>query len=62
VTKADNAGLGLVLLGLAIHGRSWRGGALLLLTWLLVLLAGTTGCHLIARRARQLGIQPWSRS
>jgi multicomponent Na+:H+ antiporter subunit G len=62
LTKADNVGLGFVFLGLAIHDGSWSGALKLLLTWVLVLLAGTTGCHLVARRALHLGVRPWTRS
>jgi multicomponent Na+:H+ antiporter subunit G len=61
VTKADNLGLGFVLLGVAVHAGNWVVAGKLLVTWLLVLLAGTTGCHLVARHARRSGVQPWRR-
>lgn len=51
LTKADNVGLLLVCVGLALLERSWRTTALLLLIWLLALLAATVSAHLIARRA-----------
>ena len=51
LTKADNLGLFLVCLGLAVHSRSGRTAGLLLVIWLLGLLAATVSCHLIARRA-----------
>jgi len=49
VTKADNAGLGLLAAGLALKAQSWHTAALLLLIWLLVMAAGTTSCQLLAR-------------
>lgn len=53
LTKSDNMGLGLIVLGLA-----WQAGSLavtlkLLLIWLLALLASTVSCHLIARYLRR---------
>lgn len=61
LTKADNLGLGLVALGLALHGASWLGAAKLLLVWLLVILSSTTACHLVARAAYRMGIEPRGR-
>jgi multicomponent Na+:H+ antiporter subunit G len=53
LTKADNLGLGLVVLGL-LPQVDWPLGALkLIVVWLLVLLAGATVGQLIARVARQ---------
>lgn len=51
LTKADNLGLGLVCLSLALLGGSWRGAAMLLVIWLLGLLAATVSCHLVAQAA-----------
>lgn len=51
LTKADNAGLLLVCLGLGLLSGSLRVAVLLLLTWLLALLAATVSAHLIARGA-----------
>ncbi|KIH75698.1 multisubunit sodium/proton antiporter, MrpG subunit (TC 2.A.63.1) [Geoalkalibacter ferrihydriticus] len=62
LTKADNLGLGLIVLGLMVQARSWQAAASLFLTWLLVLLAGATVAHLIARKALADGQRPWSRS
>ena len=51
LTKADNLGLGLVVLGL-LPQVGWPLGALkLIVVWLLVLLAGATVGQLIARVA-----------
>ncbi|ABI56094.1 monovalent cation/H(+) antiporter subunit G [Alkalilimnicola ehrlichii MLHE-1] len=51
LTKADNVGLGLLALGLAILAGSPWVALKLALIWLLALLAGTVSCHLIARYA-----------
>ncbi|MDT8388864.1 MAG: monovalent cation/H(+) antiporter subunit G [Thiogranum sp.] len=59
LTKADNLGLGLIVLGLMVQANSWQAAARLLLIWLLVLLAGATVAHLIARRALRSGQDPW---
>jgi multicomponent Na+:H+ antiporter subunit G len=61
LTKADNFGLGLILFGLALEAWSWTVAFKLLLIWLLVMLASTTACHLVARTALQLGIRPRAR-
>lgn len=59
LTKADNVGLGLIVVGLAIESGSVTVGAKLLLIWLLVLLASASVAHLIARAALRRGIRPW---
>lgn len=59
VTKADNLGLGLVIVGVALHAGSWLGAAKLALTWLLVLAALAVSGHLIANAGRQEGVEPW---
>ncbi|NEX15075.1 MAG: cation:proton antiporter [Halochromatium sp.] len=51
LTKADNLGLGLILLALLPHAPTLLYGAKLLLLWVLVLIGGATGAHLIAKRA-----------
>jgi multicomponent Na+:H+ antiporter subunit G len=51
LTKADNLGLGLVVLGLLPQAGSLRDGLKLVCVWLLVLLAGATVSQLIARAA-----------
>ena len=55
LTKADNLGLGLVVLGLLPQTASLRDGLKLISIWLLTLLAGATVSQLIARSARQSG-------
>jgi multicomponent Na+:H+ antiporter subunit G len=49
LTKADNLGLGLVILGLLPQAGSVPGGLKLACIWLLVLLSGATASQLIAR-------------
>jgi len=61
LTKADNVGLGLVVAGLALQAESWAVAGKLLLIWLLVMLAGASVAHLVARAAQQRGIRLWKR-
>jgi multicomponent Na+:H+ antiporter subunit G len=49
LTKADNLGLGFVVLGLLPQAGSVRGGLELICIWLLVLISGATISQLIAR-------------
>jgi multicomponent Na+:H+ antiporter subunit G len=49
LTKADNLGLGLVLLGLTLQADSAAVVAKLVLIWLLALSAAATNGHLLAR-------------
>jgi len=58
LTKADNLGVGLVVLGLLPLADSPRGGFKLICVWLLVLLASATVSQLIARAARREGPPP----
>ena len=52
MTKADNLGLLLICLSLALLDGRPRTAMLLLLIWLLALLASTVSAHLIARHSR----------
>lgn len=54
LTKADNLGLGLIVLGL-LPRAGWGGGLKLLAVWLLVLLASSTASQLIAGVAHRQG-------
>ena len=58
LTKADNLGLGLVVLGLLPRADGALGALKLVLVWLLVLVAGATVSQLIARVARRAGPSP----
>ncbi|UCG72407.1 MAG: monovalent cation/H(+) antiporter subunit G [Chromatiales bacterium] len=59
LTKADNVGLGLVVLGLAAQATSLAAALKLIVIWLLVLLASSSVGHLIARTALRNGVRPW---
>jgi multicomponent Na+:H+ antiporter subunit G len=59
MTKADNLGLGLLIASLAVSSGSLLTAAKLVLIWVLVLVASTTACHLIARTALEGSIEPW---
>jgi multicomponent Na+:H+ antiporter subunit G len=50
ITKADNLGLGFIVLALVLQS-SLFGAAKLFLIWLLVLLVGSNACFLIGRWA-----------
>ena len=51
LTKADNVGLGLLILGLALRAPSLGAVLELGLAWILVLAGSATASHLVARRA-----------
>ncbi|MFA9479677.1 cation:proton antiporter [Phycisphaerales bacterium AB-hyl4] len=50
LTKADNLGLGFVVLGLMFQVESVPVGVKLAMIWLLVLLASTSACYLVAEQ------------
>jgi multicomponent Na+:H+ antiporter subunit G len=58
LTKADNLGLGLVVLGLLPHVDSVGAGLKLVCIWLLVLLSGAAAGQLIARTLMRGDRQP----
>jgi multicomponent Na+:H+ antiporter subunit G len=51
ITKADNLGLGFIVLALALEAASPAAVGKLLLVWLLAMLASTNGCFMIGRWA-----------
>ena len=53
LTKADNLGLALIVLGLLPHAGSMLAGLKLVVVWLLVLLSSATVSQLIARAQRR---------
>lgn len=59
LSKVDNLGLGLTILGLMLRAESVVRAMKLLLVWLLALAASATVAFLIARRARRRGIGFW---
>ena len=62
LTKADNLGLGFILLGLLPYADNAITAMKLVLVWLLVLSASSCVGFLIARRAHRKGIAHWSSS
>jgi multicomponent Na+:H+ antiporter subunit G len=59
LTKADNLGLGFVVLGLSLRADSWVIVLKMLLIWSLVIVAGATASHLVAEAARTSHVPPW---
>lgn len=53
LTKADNLGLGLVVLGLILQANGLLAALKLVAVWLLVLLAGAAATQLLAGAARR---------
>lgn len=53
LTKADNVGLGMIVLGLAFISGDLLTSIKLILVWLLVLASSSVSAHLIAQRARR---------
>lgn len=49
LTKADNTGLGLLGVGVALQGQSLRLAVLIGLIWFLAVTASSIACHLVAR-------------
>lgn len=59
LAKADNLGLGCILLALALQAPNLEAALKLLLIWPLVLAASAGVSYAIARRADVLGVKPW---
>jgi multicomponent Na+:H+ antiporter subunit G len=53
LTKADNLGLGLIVLGLLPQAADWQDALKLVVIWLLTLLGSAAASQLIARVARR---------
>ena len=58
MTKADNLGMGFVVLGIALVAPHWTDAVKLVAAWALILLAATTAAHVVARAAYHEGIVP----
>jgi multicomponent Na+:H+ antiporter subunit G len=58
LTKADNLGLGLVVLGVLPRADGALGALKLVVVWLLVLMASATVSQLIARVAQRVASSP----
>jgi multicomponent Na+:H+ antiporter subunit G len=61
LTKADNVGLGLIVLATTLQAQDVGVGLKLAAVWLLVLFASALASHLIAREALRRGIRPLRR-
>jgi multicomponent Na+:H+ antiporter subunit G len=59
LTKADNLGLGLIVIGLMLRVESAAAAGKLLVIWLLVLTASGAASQLVASWARARRIRPW---
>jgi multicomponent Na+:H+ antiporter subunit G len=59
LTKADNLGLGLIVMGLIVQADSWTLIVKLVLIWILAMISSATACHLVARAGLRAGIEPW---
>ena len=62
LTKADNLGLGFIVIALSLQADSVLVAAKLILIWALVRVAGATASYVVSRAARRSGIEPWRRS
>jgi len=61
LTKADNVGLGFIILGIALRSQEVSELMKLLLIWVLAIISSCSSCYLIARAACRMGIKPWKR-
>jgi multicomponent Na+:H+ antiporter subunit G len=61
LTKADNVGLGFLVLALMLQAESWQEVFKLGFIWVMVLVASASVCFLIANEARRRRRQPWTR-
>ncbi len=59
LTKTDNVGLGLIVVGLVIESQSVAEAAKLIIIWLLVLASSSISAQLIGRYALVNGTTPW---
>jgi multicomponent Na+:H+ antiporter subunit G len=57
ITKADNLGLGFIVLGLAIQADSLVAVFKLLTIWIVALLVSSIACYLLAQNAEQAPIE-----
>lgn len=60
LTKADNLGLGLIVVGLVLQAETWTAAAQVVVIWLLVLLSSASSAHLLVRDAHHRGRKPWT--
>jgi multicomponent Na+:H+ antiporter subunit G len=62
LTKADNLGLGFLVLALILHSASVAFAAKYLLVWLLIMFSSSFAAFLVAHAARRKGSPLWKRS
>ena len=60
LTKADNLGLGLIVVGLVLQADSWSAAVQIVVIWFLVLLSSASSAHLLVRDAHHRGRKPWT--
>jgi multicomponent Na+:H+ antiporter subunit G len=61
VSKTESMGLGLLMLGLALHEGASLVSLKLVMVVVFVFLANPVGVHLLTRTAFRLGVLPWTR-
>ena len=61
VSKTDTLGIGLVLVGLALHEGVTLVSLKIVLGLLFIFVANPVAAHLLTRSALQVGIMPWTR-
>lgn len=61
LTKADNIGVGFIIVALCLQSESWFTVGKLLLIWFLVFLTGASVSHLVAKNAFRNGVKIWKR-
>lgn len=61
VSKTETMGLGLLMLGLALHEGASLVSLKLVVVVAFVFLANPVGVHLLTRTAFRLGVLPWTR-
>ncbi|MDQ7068041.1 MAG: monovalent cation/H(+) antiporter subunit G [Sulfurimonas sp.] len=61
LTKADNIGVGFIVLSLCLQAESLFIVGKLLLIWFLIFLAGSGVSHLVAKKAFRNGVDIWKR-
>ncbi|MBZ0166200.1 MAG: monovalent cation/H(+) antiporter subunit G, partial [Candidatus Omnitrophica bacterium] len=59
LTKADNLGLGFILLGLAVQSANAAVVLKLIFIWALIIISSATSCYLIAQAALRMDVKPW---
>lgn len=61
LTKADNIGLGLLMLALMLQAENWQAIFKLGLIWAMVAVASANVCVLIASESLRRGRRPWTK-